>query len=104
MIRELAVLQLKTGAGAAITAAFASVAHYLTAADGYRRHRLVASIDHPDVYLLEVDWRDLSAHVEEFEPSAAHAYFMAALEPLLLIEPKVIHVPLAGFEDVGSER
>jgi len=43
MVRELAVLQLEAGAGAAFEAAFAGVVPLLAAADGYRRHRLVAA-------------------------------------------------------------
>lgn len=94
MITELAVLHVEAGASVAFEAAFASVASLLVGADGYRGHRLVAVLDRPDVYLLEVEWRDLSAHVERFEPSAAHTCFMAALEPLLSGEPCVIHVPV----------
>lgn len=93
MVTELAILHLQKGASSAFEAAFASVAARLVEADGYRRHRLVAVLDRPDVYLLEVEWRDLAAHVEGFEPSAAHARFMATLEPLLEDEPYVIHVP-----------
>jgi len=50
-------------------------------------------MDERDTSLLEVAWRDLEAHVKGFEPSEAHARFMAALEPLLREQPFVIHVP-----------
>ena len=96
MVSEFAILQIKMGASAAFETAFESVAALLVGADGYRRHRLVAVLDQPDLYLLEVEWRDLSAHVERFEPSAAHTCFMASLEPLLRNEPYVIHVPVSG--------
>lgn len=37
------------------------------------------TIDEGDLYLLQIDWRDLTAHIEGFEPSKAHEHFMAAL-------------------------
>jgi heme-degrading monooxygenase HmoA len=73
-------------------AAFASVASLLVSADGHISHRLVAAVDHADLFLLEVEWRDLAAHTEHFEPSSAHAEFIAALEPFFVGEPIVLHV------------
>lgn len=92
-VTELALLSVLPGQGAAFEAAFASVASLVSSAGGHIRHRLVSAVDRADAYLLEVDWTDLAAHVERFEPSAAHARFMASLEPFLAAEPFVIHVP-----------
>ncbi len=44
-------------------------------------------------YLFEVTWRDLAARKQGFEPSEAHARFMAPLVPTLSGEPVVLHVP-----------
>lgn len=97
MVTELALLRLAPGSGAAFEAAFARVVTLLTAADGYVRHRLVSTLDEADLYLLQVEWRDLAAHTEGFEPSEAHACFMAPLEPMLAATPIVVHVPaIAG--------
>jgi heme-degrading monooxygenase HmoA len=93
MITELAILRVRPGSESDLEAAFATVRPLLAAADGHLRHRLVQAIDQRETYLLEVAWRDLEAHVNGFEPSEAHAHFMAALEPLLREEPVVIHVP-----------
>ena len=93
MVTELAILRVRPGNGPDLEDAFDAVRPLLAGADGHRRHRLVQAIDEPDTYLLEVAWRDLEAHVDGFEPSEAHARFMAALEPLLREEPLVIHVP-----------
>lgn len=93
MITELALLRVRTGSNTRFEAAFRDVAPLLRQADGHLRHRLVRTLDDEEVYLLEVGWRDLAAHVEGFEPSDAHARFMAALEPLLAGEPTVVHVP-----------
>lgn len=92
-VTELALLSIWPGQGAAFEAAFASVASLVSSADGHIRHRLVPAVDRGDAYLLEVDWSDLEAHVERFEPSAAHARFMASIEPFLAAEPLVIHIP-----------
>ena len=93
MIIELAILHARAGKGPDLERAFDAVRPLLAAADGHLRHRLVQTIDDRDTYLLEVAWRDLEAHVNGFEPSQAHARFMAALEPLLRNQPVVIHVP-----------
>jgi len=92
-VTEVAVFSILPGQGAAFEATFASVASLVANTEGHIRHRLVPSIERADVYLLEVDWTDLAAHVERFEPSAAHARFMASLLPFLAAEPFVIHVP-----------
>ena len=93
MVIELAILRVLPGKGAGLEGAFEAVRPLLAAADGHLRHRLVQTVDERDTFLLEVAWRDLEAHVKGFEPSEAHARFMAALEPLLREEPIVIHVP-----------
>ncbi|MBD9480147.1 antibiotic biosynthesis monooxygenase family protein [Pseudoxanthomonas sp. PXM02] len=98
-VTELAFLSIRPGAGEAFEAAFTSVAGLVAEAEGYLGHRLVRSLDQPDVYLLDVEWKDLAAHVEVFEPSDAHARFMAALTPFLAAEPRVIHVPSHGIDD-----
>lgn len=93
MVTELALLRLMPSCSSAFEAAFAGVAPLLAGADGCLRYRLVPTLDRPDVYLLEVAWRDIAAHRQGFEPSDAHARFMAPLAPMLLGEPTVIHMP-----------
>ena len=92
MVTELAIFRVKRGCGSKFEAAFASVASLLASADGYLRHRLAPTLDEADFYLLQVEWRDLAAHTQGFEPSQAHERFMVALEPLLAGEPTVVHV------------
>jgi len=93
MITELALLTLRPDAAPAFETAFASVAGLLAGADGHLAHRLVRTLDHPDVYMLEVQWRDLAAHVDQFERSAEHARFLAAIDAFLAAAPHVLHVP-----------
>jgi heme-degrading monooxygenase HmoA len=92
-VTELALLSIRSGDEDAFESAFARVAGLVAAADGHLRHRLVRSVDQAGVYLLEVEWRDLTAHVDVFEPSDAHTRFMAALAPFFAAEPSVIHFP-----------
>jgi heme-degrading monooxygenase HmoA len=94
MVTELAIIRVKPGCSPKFEAAFASVVSRLTDADGYLRHRLAPTLDEADVYLLQVEWRDLAAHTEVFEPSQAHAQFMCALEGFLMQDPIVVHVPV----------
>ncbi|KRE09728.1 hypothetical protein ASE63_04155 [Bosea sp. Root381] len=98
MIREAAMLRLLPGAAPAFERAFASVAPLLAGTDGCLSYRLMPTLESPEIYLIEVDCRDLAAHTEGFEPSEAHARFMAPLEPLLLGEPIVVHVPVGEPE------
>lgn len=93
MITELALLRVRAKLGPAFEAAFAQVRHFLSSADGHIDHRLVRSVDDPNLYLLEVWWQDLEAHVRDFEPSEGHGRLMLALTPLLVGEPFVLHVP-----------
>lgn len=95
MITELAILRISPDANAGFEAAFANVEPLLADAEGHVWHRLVAAADRNDHYLLEVEWRDLAAHTECFEPSSAHTQFIRALEPFLVDEPTVVHVPTA---------
>lgn len=92
MVTELALLRLEPGSGPVFEAAFARVNSLLMGADGYVRHRLVPTLDDADLYLLQVEWRDLVAHTVGFEPSDAHARFIAPLEPMLAGAPIVVHV------------
>ncbi|ATD67357.1 hypothetical protein CNR27_07855 [Luteimonas chenhongjianii] len=102
MITELALLRIRQHTNSAFETAFNGVAPLLRSAEGHLQHRLVRTLDQDDLYLLEVDWRDLAAHVEGFEPSDAHAGFMAALTPFLAGEPTVVHVPSRRFSPPPS--
>lgn len=93
MVTEFATFRVERGCGPRFEAAFAGVASLLTGADGYLRHRLVPTLDEADLFLLQVEWRDLAAHTEGFEPSEAHEQFITALAPLLVEEPAVVHIP-----------
>ncbi len=92
-ITELALLRLERDSGSAFEATFARVVPLLMSADGYLRHRLVPALDDADLYLLQVEWRDLAAHTQGFEQSDAHARFIAPLEPMFAGAPIIVHVP-----------
>lgn len=92
MVTELVFLAIAPSAGAAFEQAFAGVAGLLDAAPGHLAHRLVRSLHPQDAYLLEVQWRDLDAHIGVFERSPEHDRLMAALRPFLAEEPRVVHV------------
>ena len=93
MVTEFVIFRIERGAGPRFEAAFASVVFLLSGADGYVRHRLAPTLDAAEIYLLQVEWRDLAAHTQGFEPSEAHEQFITAFAPLLVEEPAVVHVP-----------
>lgn len=103
-ITELAFLRVRDSHGPAFEAAFAGAAGVVKRAEGHLGHRLVRAVDHADLYLLEVHWRDLAAHVEVFEASGAHAVLMETLEPFLVDEPHVIHVPAHPGMDLPRQQ
>lgn len=92
-VTELAIFRIERGQGPQFEAAFAGVLSLLAEADGYLQHRLTPTLDEAELYLLQVEWRDLAAHTQGFEPSQAHAQFISALAPFLVEEPAVLHVP-----------
>jgi len=92
-VREVVSLRVRPGSGPAFEAAFDRVQTHLTDADGYRRHHLAPALHEDGSYLLEVQWRDLAAHVQGFELSPAHESFMRELTPHLAEPPSVLHVP-----------
>jgi heme-degrading monooxygenase HmoA len=93
MVTEFVTFRLEPGSGPGFEQAFVGVACLLTGADGHLRHRLVPMLDDPNSFLLQVEWRDLAAHIEGFEPSEAHEQFITALVPFLVEEPTVVHIP-----------
>lgn len=92
-VTEFAIFRVERGRGPQFEAAFAGVVSLLAQADGYLQHRLTPTLDEAELYLLQVDWRDLAAHTHGFEPSQAHGRFISALAPFLVEEPVVLHVP-----------
>lgn len=93
MVTELAILRVDQGRSLEFEAAFASVVSLLAGADGYVQHCLAPTLDEAGLYLLQVEWRDLEAHIQGFEPSPAHERFISALAPFLAEEPVVLHMP-----------
>lgn len=93
MVTEFAIFRVERGRGPEFEAAFAGVVSQLAEADGHLQHRLTATLDEAELYLLQVEWRDLAAHTQGFEPSQAHTQFISALAPFLVEEPVVLHVP-----------
>ncbi len=91
MIYEHAELRIHPGAGLRLEADFAAARHLLLEARGCLSAELLASVDHPDTYLLRVGWDRLEDHTKIF-PGTPQAQALAeALAMHCIAKPRVVH-------------
>jgi heme-degrading monooxygenase HmoA len=90
-ILEHAMLEVRPGHEQAFEAAFAKAQMIIAAADGYLWHRLERCLEHPQRYLLLVQWRDLDAHVTGFRGSPDYQQWKALLHHFYDPFPTVLH-------------
>lgn len=69
MILEVAILHVRPGQTAEFEAAFREAEQYIASIPGYISHQLKRCIEHPDQYLLLVEWRSLEDHTVGFRQS-----------------------------------
>jgi heme-degrading monooxygenase HmoA len=90
-VLEHAMLEVRPGQEQAFEAAFAKAQMIIADADGYLRHRLERCLEHPNRYLLLVEWRDLDAHIVGFRGSAAYQEWKKLLHHFYHPFPTVLH-------------
>src|SRR5690606_16906221 len=69
MILEKAILNVKRGLKARFETDFEKAGQYISATKGYIRHSLSKCVEHPDKYLLLVEWEALEDHTIGFRES-----------------------------------
>jgi len=69
MILEMAILHVKPGLKTLFEADFEKAGKYISAMKGYIKHSLSKCIEHPDKYLLLVEWKTLEDHTIGFRES-----------------------------------
>ena len=72
MILEVAMLNVRSGQGAAFEQAFTDAQAIVSSMDGYVSHQLQRCLEAPDKYLLLVHWRRLEDHTVGFRQSQAY--------------------------------
>jgi heme-degrading monooxygenase HmoA len=91
MILEVAILNVRDGAGAAFEAAFREASSIIASMPGYLSHELRHCIEAPSRYLLLVHWRRLEDHTVGFRQSAGYQRWRELLHHFYDPFPTVEH-------------
>ncbi len=90
-ILEHAMLEVRPGQQQAFESAFAKAQNIISASPGYLSHRLEHCVEHPNRYLLLVEWTHLEAHTVGFRESAPYQEWKALLHHFYDPFPTVLH-------------
>ena len=88
---ETVLWHIKSGLEQEIEAAFFTASEYLCASRGYRSHRLQRCLEHPNHYLLLVEWETLEDHTVGFQGSERYARYRALLKPYYEPDVSLLH-------------
>ena len=91
MITEIAEIEVKTGMEAQFVSGVESCRPIFARAPGFHKLELHHSIEHPQQFLLMVQWETVAHHVEQFQKSADFALWRAAVGACFAGRPKVQH-------------
>ena len=91
MILEVAVLNVRSGQGAAFEAAFKQASPIIAAMPGYLGHELQRCLEVRDKYVLLVRWETLADHTVGFRGSARYQEWKALLHHFYDPFPVVEH-------------
>lgn len=99
MITEMAELSIKAGTDQQFEAALALAVPLFQRARGCRSMRVERGIEHPDSYLLVVEWETLEDHEVHFRQSADFQEWRRLVGDYFSVPPKVVHTrtALTGF-------
>ena len=90
-VLEHAMLEVRPGQEQAFEAAFAKAQNIISAMKGYLSHRLEHCIEHPNRYVLLVEWTDLESHTVGFRGSKEYQDWKALLHHFYDPFPTVLH-------------
>jgi len=90
-ILEVAVLDVRSGRGAAFESAFAEAQRIIASMPGYQRHELRRCMERADRYLLLVWWDTLEDHTEGFRGSPQYQEWKRLLHHFYDPFPTVEH-------------
>ena len=102
-ILEHAMLDVRPGQEQAFETAFAEAQLIIAAACGYLSHRLERCIEHPNRYLLLVEWTTLEAHTEGFRGSSQYQQWKALLHHFYDPFPTVLHLRTVFASSGGGD-
>ncbi|MCF2969850.1 antibiotic biosynthesis monooxygenase [Synechococcus sp. Nb3U1] len=93
-VLEVAWLEITPGSEAVFEAAIVQAFVYLQQTDGYRQHQLQRCLEHPQHYLLLIQWGSLEAHLVNFRQSENFVQWRALIGPYFAQPPQVLHYQL----------
>jgi heme-degrading monooxygenase HmoA len=91
MILEVAILNVIPGQESAFEANFCRAIPILTGMHGYISHELRRCLEHPNRYILLVDWQSLEDHTIRFRTSPRYQEWKALLHHFYDPFPTVEH-------------
>ncbi|MET7998771.1 antibiotic biosynthesis monooxygenase [Amycolatopsis sp. NPDC005232] len=91
MITEIAIVDVKPGAGDEFAAAYAKAHELLATTPGCRSARMMRSEESPDRFVGVVEWESKQHHLEHFRGTDRYAAYGALLGPYLAAQPRVEH-------------
>ncbi|TJZ78061.1 antibiotic biosynthesis monooxygenase [Rhodococcus oryzae] len=97
MILEHALLQVKSGRSAEFETAFGLARQIISSMAGFRTLSLSRCLEHPDTYLLLVEWDSLDDHVEGFRKSPQYEQWRSLLHDFYDLFPTVEHYEQVDF-------
>lgn len=83
MVLEINNIDVRAGEEAAFAAAFARCVPILLRVQGCRAATLLRCIEEPGRYLVQVEWKHLSDHVDRYPSTPEAAEVRALLLPLI---------------------
>lgn len=91
MILEVAILNIRPNQNQAFEAAFQKAAPIIASMKGYINHQLKKCLEHPNQYILLVNWETLADHEIGFRQSAEYQEWKALLHHFYDPFPTVLH-------------
>jgi heme-degrading monooxygenase HmoA len=99
MILEHVILPVRSGRESEFEAAFAEARLLIEASAGFRGLSLTRGIEHPETYLLLVEWDSVDAHETGFRGSPAYEQWSALLHGFYDPFPAVTHFGPRGTSE-----
>jgi heme-degrading monooxygenase HmoA len=100
MVLEHAVIDVRSGTADQFEEALTRARPIIAACHGFVSLELLRGIEHPDRYVLLVEWETLDDHVVGFRESGAFVQWRALIGPFFESPPVVDH--LAAIDVVGN--
>ena len=91
MIIELTQLPVPRAKAQQFLAGWKDAEPILLRQQGYISHRIGPMVENPEIYVLEIEWTTLEAHVEHFAKSPEFQDFLGKFVPYLEGDAKVFH-------------